>query len=74
MRAVRRFSGVHPGRHPPAERTVRRGRITVGIVPLVFLAGLLRSRPARGGLADLFGTLRDTGGTVVTARIPLSRP
>jgi signal transduction histidine kinase len=28
-------------------------------VPLVFLAGLLRSRLARGGLADLFATLRD---------------
>jgi hypothetical protein len=33
--------------------------ITVAVVPVVFLAGLLRSRLARGGLADLFGTLRD---------------
>jgi signal transduction histidine kinase len=33
--------------------------ITVVAVPLVFLAGLLRSRLARGGLADLFRTLRD---------------
>jgi signal transduction histidine kinase len=33
--------------------------ITVAIVPLVFLAGLLRSRLARGELADLFRTLRE---------------
>jgi hypothetical protein len=33
--------------------------ITVAVVPVVFLAGLLRSRLARGGLADLFRTLRD---------------
>ena len=33
--------------------------ITVVLVPLVFLAGLLRSRLARGGLTDLFRTLRD---------------
>ena len=57
--------------HRPAGRPVHRRfvlsgealdwvvAITVGIVPLVFLAGLLRSRLARGGLADLFGTPRD---------------
>jgi signal transduction histidine kinase len=33
--------------------------ITVAIVPLVFLTGLLRSRLARGGLVDLFGSLRE---------------
>ncbi|MEV6494452.1 hypothetical protein AB0M20_38400, partial [Actinoplanes sp. NPDC051633] len=33
--------------------------ITVAVVPLVFLAGLLRSRLARGGLADLFRTIYD---------------
>jgi signal transduction histidine kinase len=33
--------------------------ISVAVVPLVFLAGLLRSRLARGGLADLFRRLHD---------------
>lgn len=33
--------------------------ISIATVPLALLAGLLRSRLARGGLADLFATIRD---------------
>jgi signal transduction histidine kinase len=33
--------------------------LSIVTVPLAFLAGLLRSRLARGGLADLFATIRD---------------
>jgi signal transduction histidine kinase len=33
--------------------------LSIAVVPLAFLAGLLRSRLARGGLAGLFRTLRD---------------
>jgi signal transduction histidine kinase len=39
------------------------------VVPLAFLAGLLRSRLARGGLSDLFGELRTLRGAELQARL-----
>jgi signal transduction histidine kinase len=38
-------------------------------IPAAFLAGLLRSRLARGGLADLFGELRTMHGAALQARL-----
>jgi signal transduction histidine kinase len=39
------------------------------VIPLAFLAGLLRSRLARGGLSDLLGELRTLRGTELQARL-----
>ena len=50
------FAGPSFSRAQPLDWAVALSIVTV---PLVFLAGLLRSRLARGGLADLFATIRD---------------
>ena len=39
------------------------------VIPIAFLAGLLRSRLARGGVADLFGEIRTMRGAQLQERL-----
>jgi signal transduction histidine kinase len=60
------FAGPSFARAQPLDWAVALSIVTV---PLVFLAGLLRSRLARGGLADLFATIRDMRPTDLQAAL-----